>query len=122
GEAQRPDSGRARARRLGVEEMAQQAPRRRRLSLGGNALFALRRLRRVLEIGLDNALQFDRHRLAVSVEAAPGGDPDPPFRDRVFNYAGLFLSVELDSDSAAQERLVVKLAARVEREAVGRAV
>ena len=79
-------------------------------------------LSRLLEIGLDLALQFDGHRLAVAVEAAPGGDADPPFRDRIFDDAGLFLAVELDADAAAEERLVIIFAPRVEREAVGRAV
>ena len=35
-----------------------------------------------LEIGLDLALELDRHRLAVAVAAAPGGDADPAFGNR----------------------------------------
>src|SRR5690349_16892310 len=102
--------------------MAQQAPRQRLLSFGRYALFTLGVLRCVLEIGLDLALELDRHRLAVAVKAAPGGDADPAFGDRIFDDAGLFLAVELDPDAAAQQRLVIIFAPRVEREAVGRAV
>ena len=79
-------------------------------------------LRRVLEIGLDLALELDRHRLAEAVAAPAGGDADPAFRDRIFDDVGLFLAVELDADAAAQQRLVIMLAARIEREAVGRRV
>ena len=59
---------------------ATSAARARVLSFGSDAFFAFR-LRRVLEIGLDLALELDRHRLAVAVAAAAGGDADPAFRD-----------------------------------------
>ena len=49
-----PDPGSARARRMGVQEVAKRSPRERRLFVGGRSLF----LRRVLEIGLDLAIEL----------------------------------------------------------------
>src|SRR4051812_39422313 len=98
--------------------MARQASSEGVLSFGGDALV----LSRLFEIGLDLALQLDGHRLAVAVEAAPGGNADPALRNRIFDDARFFLPVELDPDPAAQDGLVVKFAPGVERKAVGRAV
>ena len=57
------------ARRLGLAQMARQAPRARRLSVGSDAFFASL-LSRVFKIRLDLPVQFDRHRLAVAIAAA----------------------------------------------------
>ena len=91
------------------------------LSFGRFAFLSLA-LGGILEVGHDLALQLDGHRLAEAIEAAARGDTDPAFGDRVFDDAGLFLPIELDADAAAEQRLVIKFAPRVEREAVGRAV
>lgn len=73
----------------------------------------------VLEIGLNLALQLDRHRLAVAVQASPRGDPDPPFADAIFFDVGLFLPLEADSDAALKKLRVEMRTARIERETVG---
>src|SRR5690348_18463230 len=104
---------------MGVEEMARAQALPRLLSFGGRPLFVLRR---TFEIGFDLALELDRHRLAIPVAATAGGDPDPAFRDRIFDDVGLFLAVELDAHAAREQRLVEMRASRVEREAIGRAV
>src|SRR4051812_8730154 len=118
GEAQRPDPGGAGSRRLGVQEVARAPALERLLSLGSDAFFAVR-LRRVLEIRLDLAVELERHRLAKAIAAAPGGDSNPAFRNRIFDDAWLFLAVELDPDAARKQRLVEIFAARVEGEPVG---
>src|SRR5205085_9614354 len=107
--------------RLGTPALAREAPRGPVLSFRGDALFT-QVLRWVLEVGLDLPLELDRHRLPEAVAAAAGGDTDPTLGNRIFNDAGLFLAVELDAHPARQQRLVIKFAPRIEREAVGQRV
>src|SRR3546814_13180392 len=91
----------------------------RKRSLRRLVLFGLGR---VLEIGFDRAGELDRHRLAVAVEAAAGGDADPAFGDAIFLDIGLLGTLEANADAALAEVRVEPRAARIEREAVGRGV
>ena len=77
GAAERARAGRDRGRRLGRSRNCANgaAAARRRLTLRTRRLRRFRRLSRFLEIGLDLALELDRHRLAVAVAAAPGQRP-----------------------------------------------
>jgi hypothetical protein len=60
------------------------------------------------------ALEGQRHRVAIAVAAAAGGDLDPPFGNRIFLDIGLLDTVEADADAVAQHLLVKVRAARVE--------
>src|SRR3546814_11688551 len=91
----------------------------RKRSLRRLVLFGLGR---VLEIGFDRAGELDRHRLAVAVEAAAGGDADPAFGDAVFLDIGLLGTLEANADAALEAVRVEPRAARIAREAVGRGV
>src|SRR5688500_16477186 len=104
-----------------VSPRSRPSPERR--GSGLSALFArglfrrlgrFRRLR-ILEEGVDLALQLDRHRLAVTVHAPAGGDADPSLGDAIFLDVGAFLALEADSDTAAEQLAVEKGAARIER-------
>ncbi len=57
-------------------------------------------LRRVLEIGFHDALQFDGHGVAVAVEGFADADADPAFGDAVFFDVGFLGAVEADADAA----------------------
>jgi hypothetical protein len=97
---------------MGVQEVARPPSCARILSFGRDAFV----LRRILEIGLDLAVEPDRHRPAIPVEAAPGGNADPALRDAIFDDAGLLVPVELDADTPAQQCFVIIFAGGVERE------
>ncbi len=74
------------------------------------------------EIGLDGAVQLDRHGVAVTVEALAGGDADPALAHAIFLDVGLLLAVEADADAAREQRLVVMRAPGIGAEPVGQGV
>src|SRR5436190_1465859 len=73
-----------------------------------------------LQVGLDRAFELDGQRIALAVDRLADRDPDPAFADAILLDVGLFLAVELDADALLQQRLVVKRALGVGREAVGK--
>src|SRR5690606_8792287 len=76
----------------------------------------------VLEPRFHDALDLDRHRVAVAVERLAERQPHPAFADAVLLHVGLFLAVETHADAAFERGGVVEAAARVAGQAVGRGV
>jgi hypothetical protein len=74
--------------------------------------------RRVLQIRLDRSIEFDRHRIAMTVQTLSRGNADPAFAHAVLFDIGLFVAVEPDAHAARKKCLVVVGAARVNRKSV----
>src|SRR5258707_12712835 len=70
-------------------------------------------------IGLDQAAQLDRERLAAPIHGLADRDSDPPLADAVFFDGGLLDAIEAYADASLENRRVVVRAVRVVREAVG---
>ena len=79
-------------------------------------------LRRALEIGLDLALELDRHRLAVAVAALPAATRIQPSETQYSMTLVFSWPLNLMPTPRLKQRLVEMVAARIEREAVGRCV
>src|SRR6187399_1783690 len=73
-----------------------------------------------LEVRLHLPAHHQADGVAATVERARHGDLDPAFADAVFLDVVLFLAVEAYANAALQQLLVVELAARIDREAIGR--
>src|SRR5690606_549011 len=70
----------------------------------------------------DDALDLDRHRVAVAVERLAERQPHPALADAVLLDVGFLLAVEAHADAAFERGGVVEAAARVAGQAVGRGV
>jgi hypothetical protein len=71
-------------------------------------------------IGLDHALEFEGHGVAVAVTGIARGDPDPAFAHAVFLDVVLFHAVKPDADAPFEQRRIVMRAAGIVGEAVGK--
>src|SRR5438477_11692857 len=78
------------------------------------------RQHQILEIRLYHTFESQRDRSAAAIERAADGHAHPAFADAIFLDRGFFLPVEANADSAREQCFVIKLAARIGAEAVGR--
>src|SRR6476469_7657794 len=74
------------------------------------------------EIRLDGPVHLDGQRIAVAVLGIPGGHAHPALADAIFLDIGLLDALEADTDVARQYLCVVRLAARIDTEPVGKLV
>jgi len=66
------------------------------------------------------ALQFDQQRMSFAIQRLAGGHLDPAFADAIFLDVVALLAIDANADTALDQRGIVKRAARVDGEAIGK--
>src|SRR5690606_22503260 len=79
-------------------------------------------LRRLAQVGLDGALELERHRPAEAIPGIADRDPHPALADAIFLDIVLLDTLEADADAALQQRRIVIRARRIVAEAVGQRI